>query len=56
MADGTAATDLAYTGNLGAANNLTKNGAGTMHASGSSSYTGITTVAGGTLSVATLAN
>lgn len=56
VADGAAATDLAYTGNLSGANNLTKNGAGLMAASGSSAYSGITTVSGGTLAVNTLAN
>lgn len=56
VADGAAATDVAYTGSQGGSTNLTKTGAGLMRASGSSSYTGITTISGGTLSVTTLAN
>ena len=56
VADGASVTDLAYTGNLGGANNLTKTGAGYMLASGSSGYTGNTTISGGTLAVTTLAN
>lgn len=56
VADGAAATDLLYTGNLSGGNTFTKNGAGFMLATSNSAYTGITTINGGTLAVATLAN
>ena len=54
--DGAAATDLSYTGTLGGAFGIIKNGAGHMAATSNSTYTGATTVNGGTLSVVTLAN
>ena len=51
VTDGAGAVDLSVTGNLiGGA--LTKNGAGVMRLSGNNSYTGATTVNGGTLQVA----
>ena len=56
VADGAAATDLAFTGTMTNATTLTKTGAGKMVVSGSSAYTGATTVSGGTLSVTSLAN
>lgn len=54
--DGTAATDLSYTGTLGGAFGLIKNGLGLMAATSNSAYTGVTTLNAGTLSVVTLAN
>lgn len=57
VADGAAAIDLNVSGGMGPNNstNVTKAGAGLM-AVGSSNYTGITTVNGGTFSVGLLAN
>lgn len=54
--DGVAATDLSYTGTLGGAFGIVKNGAGLMAATSNSAYTGATTINAGTLSVVTLAN
>jgi fibronectin-binding autotransporter adhesin len=54
--DGAAATDLSYIGTLGGAFGITKNGAGLMAATSNSSYTGVTTINAGTLSVLTLAD
>jgi len=51
VADGAAATDLLISGNItqGGTMGITKTGAGTMELSGTGSYTGATTVSGGTL-------
>ena len=56
VADGAAATDLLFSGTRGGGSTLTKTGLGKMVATGSSAYSGATTITGGILSVSSLAN
>jgi fibronectin-binding autotransporter adhesin len=53
IADGAAATDMLVSAVVSGAFNITKNGAGTLVFSGANTYTGTTTVNGGTLSTGT---
>lgn len=54
--NGSAAIDLSYIGAISGAYGITKNGAGHMAATSNSTYTGVTTINEGILSVVTLAD